>query len=211
MYAVRRIHSERPLTRSTVVVAGLGALAIELAKLFLEERQLVGVVAAQAPPPGRPLLEDWAVGHGVPVFAHHEEVPPVDLALLCGYRPIVGKPFITRHRRVLNLHSGPLPEMRGLHTIEWALKLGHTEHGLTLHEVTEGIDEGPILAIVRYPIWPDREGADAVRERFEHLAVALIRSLLPVLGTLPATEQDHGGARYFSRADGALLGLDRDR
>ena len=43
---------------------------------------------------------------------------------------------------VLNSHSGPLPEVRGVNAFEWALLLGLPPKG-TIHQIDRGIDTGP--------------------------------------------------------------------
>ena len=44
-----------------------------------------------------------------------------------------------------NLHSSLLPELRGGTSIIWALKNGLKQTGVTLHYVTEGVDDGNII------------------------------------------------------------------
>ena len=55
-------------------------------------------------------------------------------------RPILDAP----HMGVLNCHPGLLPEFRGCTCVEWALYLDE-QVGNTIHWMSEGIDEGPIL------------------------------------------------------------------
>lgn len=45
---------------------------------------------------------------------------------------------------VLNCHPGLLPEFRGCSCVEWAIYLDKPV-GVTVHRMSEGIDEGPIL------------------------------------------------------------------
>ena len=44
-----------------------------------------------------------------------------------------------------NLHSSLLPDLRGGTSVIWALKNGLEKTGVTLHYVTEGIDDGDII------------------------------------------------------------------
>ena len=41
--------------------------------------------------------------------------------------------------------------------INWALKDGCNEHGVTIHEVTSGVDNGPIISQIKYSIYPEFE------------------------------------------------------
>jgi formyltetrahydrofolate-dependent phosphoribosylglycinamide formyltransferase len=66
--------------------------------------------------------------------------------------------------RMLNIHPSLLPKYPGLHTHARAIEAGDTEAGCTVHLVTEGVDEGPILGQARVPIFPgDTEDALAAR------------------------------------------------
>jgi phosphoribosylglycinamide formyltransferase-1/phosphoribosylamine--glycine ligase/phosphoribosylglycinamide formyltransferase/phosphoribosylformylglycinamidine cyclo-ligase len=57
--------------------------------------------------------------------------------------------------RMLNIHPSLLPKYPGLHTHARAIEAGDAEAGCTIHLVTDGVDEGPILAQARVPILPD--------------------------------------------------------
>ena len=53
-------------------------------------------------------------------------------------------------RGVLNLHSGILPDYRGVMATFWAMLHDEAEIGTTLHRIVDaGIDTGPVLAITR--------------------------------------------------------------
>jgi methionyl-tRNA formyltransferase len=59
---------------------------------------------------------------------------------------IIRQPLIAAFGgRVINGHCGPLPEIRGIHAIEWATLLGCPLE-VTVHLIDEGIDTGPVLA-----------------------------------------------------------------
>lgn len=72
-----------------------------------------------------------------------------DLNISFGYRHILPpKVLKTSKRPVLNLHIGYLPYNRGAHPNFWAFH-DNTPSGVTIHEIDEGIDTGPI-AFQRY-------------------------------------------------------------
>ena len=54
--------------------------------------------------------------------------------------------------RCLNIHPSLLPKYPGLHTHARALEAGDAEHGCTVHEVTEVLDQGPLLGQARLSI-----------------------------------------------------------
>jgi phosphoribosylglycinamide formyltransferase 1 len=77
----------------------------------------------------------------------------VELVALAGYMRVL-TPFLVRAwaGRMLNIHPSLLPLYPGLHTHERALAAGDSHAGCTVHLVTEGVDEGPILGQARVPI-----------------------------------------------------------
>jgi folate-dependent phosphoribosylglycinamide formyltransferase PurN len=64
---------------------------------------------------------------------------------------------------MLNIHPSLLPKHPGLDTHARALAAGDTEAGCTIHIVTDGVDEGPILARSAVPILPDDTTASLAR------------------------------------------------
>jgi phosphoribosylglycinamide formyltransferase-1 len=77
----------------------------------------------------------------------------VELVLLAGYMKIVTTVLVEAFaNRMMNIHPSPLPSFPGLDVqkkaIEWGCKLA----GCTVHFVTEGVDEGPIILQAAVPI-----------------------------------------------------------
>ncbi len=54
--------------------------------------------------------------------------------------------------RMLNIHPSLLPAFPGLDTHRRALLAGVAIHGCTVHLVTDGVDEGPILGQTAVPV-----------------------------------------------------------
>lgn len=52
----------------------------------------------------------------------------------------------------LNLHNGSLPRFRGLMPVFWAMFEGESEIGVTIFEMDEGIDTGPIVKQIYVPV-----------------------------------------------------------
>jgi len=70
----------------------------------------------------------------------------VDFVVLAGYMRLVSKVFLDAYpNRVLNIHPSLLPDFKGMHAIKDAFEAGVTVTGPTVHFVTEGMDEGPII------------------------------------------------------------------
>lgn len=110
--------------------------------------------------------------------AHEREIDGVlvdhniQLVCLAGYMRLL-TPWLVRRwaGRMLNIHPSLLPAFPGLDTHARALAAGVTEHGCTVHLVTEGMDEGPVLGQARLPVLPseDETGLAARVLEQEHL------------------------------------------
>lgn len=78
-----------------------------------------------------------------------------DIVALAGFMRILTAPFIESWRgKMTNIHPSLLPLYKGLHPHRQALEAGATMHGCTVHWVTPGVDEGPIIAQAEVPILP---------------------------------------------------------
>ncbi len=88
-----------------------------------------------------------------------------DLIILAGFMRILTPVFVSQYRgRLLNIHPSLLPKYPGLHTHQRALDAGDTEHGVTVHFVTEELDGGPAIIQTRVPVLPN-DDADVLAAR----------------------------------------------
>ena len=89
----------------------------------------------------------------------------VEVVALAGYMRLL-TPWLVRkwEGRMLNIHPSLLPLYPGLDTHARAIDAGDTEAGCTVHLVTEGVDEGPVLEQARVPVLAD-DTAEALAAR----------------------------------------------
>ncbi|GEO84578.1 MULTISPECIES: phosphoribosylglycinamide formyltransferase [Alphaproteobacteria] len=99
-----------------------------------------------------------------------------DIICLAGYMRLLSADFIRAYEgRILNIHPSLLPLFPGLHTHQRALDAGMMVAGCTVHLVTEGMDEGPVLAQSVVPVLPG-DTVDTLAARVltvEHRSYAL--------------------------------------
>ena len=101
----------------------------------------------------------------------------------------------------INIHGGLLPEWRGANILNWVLIEGATETGVTAHWMTEGFDEGPIIAQQTLSI-DFLDTAWTLSNKLRHLSSQLLSSLLTDIEVgvvLPSQSQDDSQARYYKR------------
>jgi len=83
------------------------------------------------------------------ILQQHE----VELVLLAGYMKIVTAVLVNAYaNRMMNIHPSLLPSFPGLDVQKKAIDWGCRLAGCTVHVVTEGVDEGPIIIQAAVPI-----------------------------------------------------------
>jgi phosphoribosylglycinamide formyltransferase-1 len=77
------------------------------------------------------------------------------LVILAGFMRILGGEFIRHYAgRLLNIHPSLLPAFKGLRTHQRAIEAGVTEHGASVHFVTNDLDGGPVILQATVPVLP---------------------------------------------------------
>lgn len=89
----------------------------------------------------------------------------VEVVALAGYMRLL-TPWLVQAwaGRMLNIHPSLLPLYPGLNTHARALEAGDAEAGCTVHLVTEGVDEGPVLGQARVPVL-ENDTPDSLSDR----------------------------------------------
>jgi phosphoribosylglycinamide formyltransferase-1 len=118
----------------------------------------------------------------------------IDLIAMAGFGTIVTGAF---HRvfpgRVINTHPSLLPEFKGWHAVKATLEAGVTESGCTVHVATEALDDGPILAQRRVPVYPDDTEA-SLHERIKSVERTLYPEVIArVMASLARGEEPVSG------------------
>jgi methionyl-tRNA formyltransferase len=100
----------------------------------------------------------------------------------------------------VNVHASLLPELRGAAPIQWAVARGFSETGVTLMQMDEGMDTGPILLQEQTPV-QEGETAAELAGRLSLMAADILRRGLPALarGELAPVPQDDALATYAPR------------
>ena len=196
-----------------VVVLGKGALAIKACGWFKAspEYKLLAVVADIPEPTWTESVSEWAVQNEIALittgnYKDLSEALNIDLAVSIFYGKIIKEDFINRCGDIINLHNSPLPKYRGVRPINWALKNGEKTHGVTIHEISEGIDDGPIYGQITYPIYPEIEEVKDVYEKSKKYGFNLFKEVIRVIDDIKPYPQDESQATYYSNKDIKKLG-----
>ncbi|HEV7691343.1 MAG TPA: phosphoribosylglycinamide formyltransferase [Hyphomonadaceae bacterium] len=96
----------------------------------------------------------------------------VQLIALAGFMRVLTPWFVNEWAgRLLNIHPSLLPKYPGVDTHKRCLEAGDLVHGCTVHQVTAGVDEGPVIGNAEIDVHPD-DTEDALSARLlkaEHL------------------------------------------
>jgi len=105
--------------------------------------------------------------------------------------------FSRPKRGSIVFHDSLLPKYRGFSPTVWAMINGESQTGLTLFQMSEGIDEGDIIEQVTIPIGDNEQIASVTQRVTEVCLEMLSRNLRPVLdGTAGRWPQDHSQATF---------------
>ncbi len=140
-------------------------------------------------------LDDIAgLGVDLGVSVQSDKILPLDILALS-------------KRGFVNVHLAPLPEFRGVggptHAIQRAHEDGNWNFGLALHYMDPGLDTGPIIDQLDFPITRD-DTAETLHDKTEALVIDLfarnIDKLVSSQERVPARPQPKAG-RLYQRSD----------
>jgi methionyl-tRNA formyltransferase len=198
-----------------IVFAGTPEFAVPTLKALVADGQDVAAVLTQPDRPagrGRRLaagpVKDCARALGLDVLQPVSLKDPSVLAALRRLRPrliVVAAYGLLLRREVLrlpeygciNVHASLLPRWRGAAPIQRAIEAGDTETGITIMQMDEGLDTGPMLARRTTPI-TSRDTAATLHDRLAALGAELLIDTLKRMerGDVDPVPQDESLATY---------------
>lgn len=129
-----------------------------------------------------------------------------DALIVCAYGAIIKEPLLSAYP-LLNVHPSLLPRWRGAAPVERAIMAGDAETGVSIMELVEELDAGPVIAQRREPIAPD-DSYGTLAPRLVELGARMLVEALDGLaeGPLTATPQPDEGVTYAEK----IVAADRD-
>jgi methionyl-tRNA formyltransferase len=130
-----------------------------------------------------------------------------DLAVVAAYGLILPKPILDAPRLgCINVHASLLPRWRGAAPIQRAILAGDECTGITLMQMDEGLDTGPMLLAQSVDI-DSKTAGELTEELAEHGGQAL-RSYLNERERHPPVPQPQEGVTYAPKIDKSEAQLD---
>ncbi len=206
------------MSKPRVLFAGTPAFALHsLAALVESGTRPVAVLTQPDRPAGRGRrlaaspVKTWAVSHGIPVLQpatlRDDSVVKTlagleaDLMIVAAYGLLLPTSVLGLPRRgCVNVHASLLPRWRGAAPIQAAILAGDDTTGISLMQMTAGLDAGPVYARRAIAI-ADEDTAGDLQERLALLGGQLLVERLPELleGRLAALPQDEANASYAAK------------
>jgi methionyl-tRNA formyltransferase len=204
---------------------GTGEIGLPALRALAQRHDVAAVYTQPDRPAGRDLklrpspVKVTALSLGLPVLQpekiRRDDVVAelaswkADLMVVAAYGQILPKRILDLPRLgCLNIHASVLPRHRGASPIHAAILAGDAESGVTIMQMDEGLDTGPILRIERTPILPT-DTAGSLHDRLAELAVEPLLAVIGGLerGTVQPEKQDDTLATYapkLSKQDGLV-------
>ncbi|BCX89759.1 methionyl-tRNA formyltransferase [Methylomarinovum tepidoasis] len=201
-----------------IVFAGTPQFAVpSLEALLASGHEVVAVYTQPDRPAGRGRrlrpspVKELALRHRLPVHQPRTLRDPKaiedftrlkpDLLVVAAYGLILpGEMLEIPTLEAINVHASLLPRWRGAAPIQRAILAGDRETGVTIMQVVEALDAGPMLLKKATPIGP-RETAGQLHDRLAGLGAEALREVLPALATgrIEAEPQNEAGATYAAK------------
>lgn len=155
-------------TSETIVFFGSGPVAAKSLRLLAEDFEIEAVITKPRPPHHRGEVPVLAAAEelGLPVHTaankrgldelFAEQPVKSKLGVLIDFGIIVSQKVIDYFPiGIINSHFSILPEWRGADPITFAILSGQKQTGVSLMQLVEAMDEGPLLAYGEYDLPPD--------------------------------------------------------
>ena len=204
-----------------IVFFGTPSFAVPSLEALLHGHFTVaGVVTQPDKPQGRsrsqliaPPVKVTAETAGIPVLQPVRPVGDVFTASLRRLEPDLGIVVAYGHilrpevlalpaRGMINVHASLLPRHRGAAPVQQAILAGDRETGISIMQMEEGLDSGPVLHRLSTPIAPDETAGSLVQRLADLGATALMEALSLLSGGLARPQpQDHSHATYAPKLD----------
>ncbi|GGX48655.1 hypothetical protein GCM10007385_15850 [Tateyamaria omphalii] len=191
------------MTFSSILI-GDESLLVQCGEILRDRNHTIGAVVTRSP-----AIADWARNQGI-----RTEEPGRDLAQrlsglsvdwlfsIANLSLIPQDVLALPSKGAVNFHDGPLPAYAGLNVPVWALLNGETQHGITWHMITAGVDRGDVVMRNSFGIEPD-ETAFSLNAKCFAAAIESFTPLVEAIETdsLAPEVQDFTNRTVYARAD----------
>ena len=130
-----------------------------------------------------------------------------DVLVVCAFGALIKEELLAAHH-ILNVHPSLLPRWRGAAPIERAIMSGDSTTGVSIMELTAGLDSGPVCLEESEPIGPE-DTYGTLAQRLQRIGGELLVRALDE--SPPCAEQDEARVTYADKITAADRQLDPSR
>lgn len=189
-YAVARAILEQGVSLSGIVSVG-AQFPISYSKTLVKNQRAAD-------------LQSLAQDIGVPYvqFESYDAVSEAlitasDLCLVAGWYHMVPKSFRTRFSRgCLGFHSSLLPQLRGGAPLNWAIISSLEETGVTLFELSDGVDDGLVYGVQEFTIEPRDSVSNLIDKSRDACRTLIAEGLIDILSGVRTGQPQIGIPTY---------------
>jgi methionyl-tRNA formyltransferase len=207
-----------------VVFMGSPEIAATCLRALAAAHEVALVVSQPDKPAGRggqlhaPAAKTAALELGLPVFqpksARNGELRDAlkatgaELAVVVAYGKILPKDVLEAlPRGCINVHASILPRYRGAAPVQWATINGDAETGVSIMQLDEGMDTGPVYLERRTSIDPDETSGELLARLAPIGAEAMLEAIEKIAAGATPAPQDPAAATHapmLAKTDGAI-------
>ena len=204
-----------------IAVAATPPVALPTLDLLKSSKyQLVRVITRPDRPTGRgrisqpTVVAQWADENNIDCHKPEDDVQlahslhDVDLLITIGFGVILSKELLKiPPRGSINLHFSLLPRWRGAAPVQRAIEAGDHLSGVTVFQLDEGMDTGPIFVTKRFAIDSDITSDELLHELSQLGPEAIVETLALIENGKKPTAQDSAGAtlaRKLTKLEGKI-------
>jgi len=197
-----------------IVFMGTPDFAVPSLQTLIDQFEVIGVVSQPDRPAGRGQkfqkspVKSLATAAGIPVYQPESlrsdsAIVPIrewapDIIVVAAFGQLLKKNLLDLPPKgCLNVHASLLPRWRGAAPIQYTILAGDTESGVSLMQMDEGLDTGPVYIQKRIALGK-RETATTLHNRLAELGGTLLNDHLEAImhGRMPVIAQDDSMATY---------------
>ncbi|HTL39666.1 MAG TPA: methionyl-tRNA formyltransferase [Methylomirabilota bacterium] len=206
-----------------IIFAGTTEFGIPTLEKLKKQNELVLIITQPDKPAGRDKklapspIKLWAQKNNIPLIQPEKIIESKsqisdyepDLLLVAAYGQIIPKEILDIPKfKSINIHGSILPKYRGASPIQSAILNGDNVTGITLIQMDEKMDHGPMLAVKSLPL-DETITFPELYQKMGVLAADLVDETLPkwFAGAISPVEQDHAAATFckpIERADAKI-------
>lgn len=153
-----------------------------------------------------PVIQPQKIRKDPQAFKNIKKAAP-DLNVVVAYGQIIPSEIIYLPRyNTINVHFSLLPKYRGASPVQWALRKGENKTGITIFELNEKMDEGPIFSQTEVRIRSE-ENAGELLQRMAQIGAEFLADTVSRISELTPKPQNHAEATYaplIKKQDGRI-------